>query len=131
MPTLEVDLLVHPLQGCHFWKWCAQGGGITQGDGWNKEDSGGGDYEKKDFTGLWAGTLGLLAQQAPNQINELRLINWGSDCFVNYIIKLLRKIAYGDFITEHLETLSDASDEDYRLSKSINSFRLNQYLLLK
>ena len=31
--------------------------------------------EKKDFTGLWAGTLGLLAQQAPNQINELRLIN--------------------------------------------------------
>ena len=75
--------------------------------------------EKKTNTGLWAGTPGSVEQQAPNQINELRLINRGSDCFVNCIIQLLRKTAYGDFIIEHLQALTNASDEEYRLSKSL------------
>ena len=40
--------------------------------------------EKKNCTGLCAGTPGSLEHHAPNQINELRLINRGSDCFVSY-----------------------------------------------
>ena len=75
--------------------------------------------EKKNCTGLWAGTPGSLEHHAPNQINELRLINQGSDCFVNCIIQLLRKTAYREFIIEHLQTLTNASDENFKLSKSL------------
>ena len=50
--------------------------------------------------------------------NDLKLINRGSDCFVNSVIQLLRNTDYYAFIQGHLQVLlANSTPDSYRLSR--------------
>ena len=54
--------------------------------------------------------------------DELKLINRGSDCFVNSTIQLLRKTGYVNFINTHFPTiLMNSNPDGYKLCKLLKS----------
>ena len=78
--------------------------------------------------GLKGGIGAINIPEQPNNQDDsqLRLLNYGTDCFVNSVIQLLRVTPYVDFLKQFQPFLIGLPAESYKLCRALSDLYSNQ-----
>ena len=78
-------------------------------------------YVTENPVGLQGGAGGSKNERQIQTVNHIRLINWGTDCFVNSTLQLLSKSDYATFLVSNFSSVAVGLNiENYKLSIAIN-----------